>query len=56
MWTIAAILLILWAIGPVFSYTMGGFIQILLVVAIVAGSFMDDGYYRKQLAKGRRIK
>lgn len=33
--TIAVILIILWALGLVSSYTMGGFIHILLVVAIV---------------------
>ena len=33
--TIAVILLILWLLGYVSSYTMGGFIHILLVVAIV---------------------
>lgn len=33
--TIAIILVILWALGLVSSYTMGGFIHILLVVAIV---------------------
>jgi hypothetical protein len=33
--TIAIIFLILWALGLVSSYTMGGFIHILLVVAIV---------------------
>ena len=32
---IAVVLLILWALGLVTSYTMGGFIHILLVVAIV---------------------
>ena len=35
LWTVAVILLILWALGLVTSYTMGGFIHILLVVAIV---------------------
>ncbi len=35
LWTIAVILLVLWALGLVTSYTMGGFIHILLVVAIV---------------------
>ncbi|MGD0208507.1 MAG: lmo0937 family membrane protein [Verrucomicrobiota bacterium] len=35
LWTIAVILLVLWALGLVSSYTMGGFIHILLVVAIV---------------------
>jgi hypothetical protein len=33
--TIAVILLILWLLGMVTSYTMGGFIYILLVIAIV---------------------
>lgn len=33
--TIAVVLLILWALGLVTSYSMGGFIHILLVVAIV---------------------
>ncbi|MBN1879679.1 lmo0937 family membrane protein [bacterium] len=35
LWTIAVILLILWLLGLVSSYTMGGFVHILLVVAIV---------------------
>jgi len=33
--TIAIILLILWALGLISSYSMGGFIHILLVIAIV---------------------
>jgi hypothetical protein len=33
--TIAVILLVLWILGLVTSYTMGGFIHVLLVVAIV---------------------
>jgi len=35
LWTIAVILIILWAIGLVSSYTMGGLIHILLVIAII---------------------
>jgi hypothetical protein len=35
LWTIFVILLVLWLLGVVTSYTMGGFIHILLVVAIV---------------------
>lgn len=35
LWTIAVILLALWLLGLVTSYTMGGFIHILLVVALV---------------------
>jgi hypothetical protein len=35
LWTIFVILLILWLLGMVSSYTLGGFIHILLVVAIV---------------------
>ncbi|WP_194945523.1 lmo0937 family membrane protein [Limnohabitans sp. DM1] len=33
--TIAVILLVLWLVGLVSSYTMGGFIHILLVIAVV---------------------
>jgi Family of unknown function (DUF5670) len=36
LWTIAVILLIMWLLGLVTSYTLGGFIHILLVLAIVA--------------------
>jgi hypothetical protein len=35
LWTIAVILIILWLLGLVSSYTMGGFIHVLLVIAIV---------------------
>jgi len=35
LWTIAVILVVLWLLGLVTSYTMGGFIHILLVIAIV---------------------
>jgi hypothetical protein len=35
LWTIAAILVVLWLIGVVTSYTLGGFIHILLVIAII---------------------
>jgi hypothetical protein len=35
LWTIAVILLVLWALGLVTSYTMGGFIHVLLVFAVV---------------------
>jgi hypothetical protein len=35
LWTIFVILLILWLLGIVTSYTLGGYIHILLVVAIV---------------------
>jgi len=35
LWTIFVILLVLWALGMVTSTTMGGFIHILLIVAIV---------------------
>jgi Family of unknown function (DUF5670) len=36
LWTIFVILFILWLLGMVTSYTMGGFIHILLVLALVA--------------------
>jgi hypothetical protein len=35
LWTIAVLLILLWALGFVTSYTMGGFIHILLVAAVV---------------------
>ena len=35
LWTIAVILVILWLLGLVSSYTMGGFIHVLLVIAII---------------------
>jgi hypothetical protein len=35
LWTIAVVLVILWLLGLVTSYTLGGFIHILLVLAIV---------------------
>ena len=35
LWTIAVILIILWLLGLVTSYTMGGFVHILLVIAII---------------------
>jgi hypothetical protein len=47
LWTIFVILLILWLIGVVTSYTLGGFIHILLVLAVIALIF--------QLLSGRRV-
>jgi hypothetical protein len=35
LWTIAVILIILWLLGLVSSYTMGGLIHVLLVIAII---------------------
>jgi hypothetical protein len=35
LWTIFVILLIMWALGLVTSYTMGGFVHILLVIALI---------------------
>ena len=46
LWTIAVIMLVLWALGMVTSYTMGGLIHILLVVALVVVVL--------QLIQGRR--
>jgi len=34
LWTLAVLLVVLWALGLVTSYTMGGFIHVLLVVAV----------------------
>lgn len=46
LWTIFVILLILWLLGVVSSYTLGGFIHLLLVLALIALIF--------QLLSGRR--
>jgi Family of unknown function (DUF5670) len=35
LWTIAVILIVLWLLGLVSSYTLGGLIHVLLVIAIV---------------------
>ena len=35
LWTIFVILLVLWSLGVVSSYTLGGFIHLLLVIALV---------------------
>jgi hypothetical protein len=45
--TIAIILIILWAVGLVSSYTMGGLIHILLVIAVVVILF--------RVIQGRRV-
>jgi len=47
LWTIFVILLVLWLLGMVSSYTLGGFIHVLLVVAIVIALL--------QLIQGRRV-
>jgi hypothetical protein len=36
LWTVAIVLLLLWAVGVVTSYTIGGFVHVLLVVALIA--------------------
>lgn len=46
LWTLFVILLVLWLIGVVSSYTLGGFIHLLLVLALIALVF--------QLLTGRR--
>ena len=47
LWTLAVILLVLWLLGTVSSYTMGGLIHLLLVVALVVVVI--------RLVQGRRI-
>ena len=46
LWTLFVILFVLWLLGVVTSYTMGGFIHLLLVLALIALVF--------QLITGRR--
>jgi hypothetical protein len=47
LWTVAVILLVLWLLGIVSSYTMGGFVHVLLVIAIVV--------ILVQVIQGRRV-
>jgi len=35
LWTIAVVLVVLWLLGMVTSYTLGGFIHVLLVIAVI---------------------
>jgi hypothetical protein len=47
LWTIAVILMVLWVLGLVSSYTLGGMIHILLVIALVVIVL--------QVVQGRRL-
>lgn len=47
LWTILVILVVLWLLGVVTSYTLGGFVHLLLVVAVVILIF--------RLVSGRRV-
>jgi len=47
LWTIAVVLIVLWVLGLVSAYTMGGFIHILLVLAVV--------FIIIQVIQGRRL-
>lgn len=48
LWTIAVVFLVLWALGLVSAYTMGGFVHILLVAAVVL--------VLVQVIQGRRLR
>jgi Family of unknown function (DUF5670) len=43
LWTIAVILLVLWALGMVSSYTAGGLVHLLLVIAVIVVVFQFVG-------------
>ena len=47
LWTLAVVLLVLWLLGTVSSYTMGGLIHLLLLVAVIVVVI--------RLVQGRRI-
>lgn len=47
LWTIFLVLVVLWLLGVVSSYTLGGFIHVLLVLAVIA--------LLVQLIQGRRV-
>jgi hypothetical protein len=47
LWTIAVLLILMWVLGMVSSYTIGGFIHILLLLAVISVCI--------QLIGGRRV-
>jgi hypothetical protein len=47
LWTVFLVLVVLWMLGVVSSYTLGGFIHVLLVLAVIALVI--------QLVQGRRV-
>jgi Flp pilus assembly protein TadB len=47
LWTIGVVLIVLWVLGLVGSYTLGGFIHVLLVVALIV--------FLIQVIQGRRV-
>jgi hypothetical protein len=47
LWTLVVVLLVLWVLGFATSYTLGGVLHLLLVVALIAAVF--------QLITGRRV-
>ncbi len=47
LWTIAVILVILWALGLLTGYTLGGLVHVLIVIAIIAVLF--------RIISGRRV-
>ena len=47
LWTIALILLVLWGLGLVTSYTIGGYIHVLLVLAVIVALI--------RVVQGRRL-
>lgn len=47
LWTIAGLLVLLWAVGLVTSYTLGGYIHLLILIALVAVVI--------QVIQGRRV-
>jgi hypothetical protein len=47
LWAVAAILIALWVAGMATSYTMGGLVHVLLILAIIAVAF--------RLISGRRV-
>ncbi|HEX2464052.1 MAG TPA: lmo0937 family membrane protein [Thermoanaerobaculia bacterium] len=47
LWTILLVLLVLWALGLVSGYTLGGFVHVLLVIAVIVLII--------QLVQGKRV-
>jgi hypothetical protein len=55
LWTIFVILLVLWLLGVVTSYTVGGFIHVLLVVAVILAVMQLAAFFANRFFSRRQI-
>lgn len=55
LWTISLILIVLWMLGALSAHTMGGFIHLLLLLAIVAVAIRTDQWASSRLSSLRNM-